>query len=263
METTNESSPESPVPAEPMSLGSRLFNVFSAPRDVFESVRAAEMRHTNWIVPILILLVVSWVGTAVIFSQPHIKRQVIEMQEKAIDQQVAQGKIPKEKAEEIKVATEKYAGIGVQISAYVGTAFISFASPFWWALLTWLVGAKFLKGSFDYLKALEISGLAGMIGVLAGIVKTLMILVTGSLFANAGPVLLLKEFDSTNALHSVVAVFDLMTFWELVVRAVGLACLARVSFGKAVAWVFGLWAAVTGTFMGIGFAAQAIFGGLK
>jgi len=46
----------------------------------------------------------------------------------------------------------------------------------------------------------------------------------------------------------------------LAVRAVGLARLTKVPFTQAAAWVFGIWAAYTGAFLGLGLAAKAAFG---
>ena len=48
-----------------------------------------------------------------------------------------------------------------------------------------------------------------------------------------------------------------MTFWLLAVRAIGLARLSGVSFAKAAVWVFGIWAAYTGFFIGLGALVQA------
>ena len=100
-----------------------------------------------------------------------------------------------------------------------------------------------------------------MIGVLDAIVRTLMIVALGNLFANPGPVLLVKDFDSANTVHSILATLNLMTFWGLAVKSVGLAKLSGASFARAAVWVFGLWAAVTGLMIGIGLAAQSVFGG--
>jgi hypothetical protein len=52
---------------------------------------------------------------------------------------------------------------------------------------------------------------------------------------------------------------NLMLFWTLAVRAAGLSKLAGVSFAKAAAWVFGIWAGYTGLLTGFGLAMKAIF----
>ena len=117
--------------------------------------------------------------------------------------------------------------------------FAGFVTPFLWGLIVWLVGAQFFKGHFPYMKAVEVVGLANMVGVLDVIVKTLLIVGLGNLYASAGPVLLVKEFDPQNPVHALLAAVNVMTFWLLAVRAIGLARLSGASFAKAAVWVFG------------------------
>jgi len=139
--------------------------------------------------------------------------------------------------------------------------FVAFVSPFWGGLILWLFGAKAFKGNFSYMKAVEVAGLANMIGVLDAILKTLLILTLGNLFAAPSLALLVKDFNPQNPVHSLLAVVNVMTFWLLAVRSVGLARLSGVSFVKAAVPVFGVWAALTGLIVGFGFAMRAISGG--
>src|SRR5205085_2058359 len=104
----------------------------------------------------------------------------------------------------------------------------------------------------------EVVGLTNMIGVLESIVTALLILVMGTLFARPSLMVLIKDFDPQNPIHGMLAAVNLMTFWILAVRAIGLARLSGVSFAKAAAAVFGVWVAYTGFFIGVGFAVQAV-----
>jgi hypothetical protein len=217
------------------------------------------LRH--YLAPTVILLLVGWIGVGVIFSQGSIQQQINDQQARAIQKQVEKGRISKAQAEQIQERTEKIAGITAKIGAVVAPAVSAFATPFWWGLVLWLVGRYALKGGFTFMKAVEVAGLASMIAVLDSIVRTLMIVATGNLFANPGPVMLVKEFDSANTTHSILAVFNLMTFWGLAVKSVGLAKLSGVSFVRSAVWVFGLWGAVTALLIGLGVAARSVFGG--
>ncbi len=109
------------------------------------------------------------------------------------------------------------------------------------------------------MKAVEVVGLANMINVLDVIVRTLLIVGLGNLYASVSPVLLVKDFDPQNTVHSLLAILNVMTFWLLGVRAVGLARLSGASFAKAAAWVFGIWAAYTAFFVGLGILSKALF----
>jgi hypothetical protein len=242
-----------------MSLGGRLLNVFATPGDVFQEVKTARDSAANWLVPALILVLLSWAASWVIFSQDSIKHQLSEITDQAIQQQVQRSHMSEQQAEQARAMGEKWAGISSRIGAAVVPIFVGFLTPFIWGLFIWLVGVQVLKGDFSYMKAVEVVGLGNMIGVLDLIVRSLLILGLGNLYASPSLVLLVKQFDPQNTVHSLLAVVNVMTFWLLAVRAVGLARLSGVSFAKAALWVFGIWAAYTGFFIGVGLLLKMLF----
>jgi hypothetical protein len=253
----SEPQPEAPPPPT-MSLWGRLLNVFATPGDVFQEVKDAKVSTANWLVPALILIVVSWVSSFVIFSQPAITHQLSEMTEQAIQKQVDQNHMSEQDADRTRAIAEKWAGISAKIGAALLPVFAGFATPFFWGLIVWGVGAGLLKGHFPYMKAVEIVGLANMVSVLQVIVNTLLIVGLGNLYASTSLVLLVKEFNPQNPLHSLLGLVNVTTFWLLAVRAIGLARLSNASFAKATLWVFGIWAAYRGLFVGLGFLMQAV-----
>jgi hypothetical protein len=257
-----QSTPEPPLeaPQPPaMSLGGRLFNVFATPSDVFQEVKIASVSTANWLVPALILITASWVAAWLIFSQDSIRHQLSEITDQAIQKQIEQAHMSEQQAEQARAMGEKWAGISSKIAAGLAPVVTGFVTPFFWGLILWLVGAKVLKGNFPYMKAVEVVGLANMVSVLDVIVKTLLIVGLGNLYAAPSLVLLVKEFDPQNTVHSLLAIVNVMTFWLLAVRAMGLARLSGASFTKAALWVFGIGAAYTGIFVGLGVIAKAAF----
>ena len=240
-----------------MSLTGRLMNIFAAPGDVFNEVKSAGVAHSNWVLPAVLLVLAGWISSALIFSQPAIRQQMGELADKAIDRMVEQGKMSAAQAEKAKPTAETMAVTAGAISATVAGPFVGFALPFWWGLILWL-GGKVYRGGFSYMKAVEVAGLANMILVLDTAVRTLLILVTGNLFASLSLALAIKDFDPQNTLHGLCALVNLMMFWILAVRSIGLARLSGTSFGKAALWVFGIWAAYTGLMFAIGAAVRAI-----
>ena len=242
-----------------MSLSGRLLNVFATPTDVFQNVKTAPASTANWLVPALILIAVSWAASWVIFSQDSIKHQLSEITEQAIQKQVERTHMSEQQAEQARAMGEKWAGISSKISAALIPVLAGFVTPFVWGLFLWLVGAKLLKGNFPYMKAVEVVGLGNMIAVLEVIVKTLLIVGLGNLYASPSLVLLIRNFDPMKTVHSLLTLVNVMTFWVLAVRAIGLARLSGASFAKAALWVFGVWAAYTGFFVGVGLLAQAAF----
>jgi hypothetical protein len=242
-----------------MSLWSRLFNVFATPGDVFQEVKDAKVSTANWLVPSLILIVVSWVSSVLIFSQPSINHQLSEITEQAIQKQVERSKMSEQQAEQARAMGEKWAGISAKIGAALTPVIAGFVTPFFWGLIVWGVGVGLLKAKFPYMKAVEVVGLANMINVLEIILRTLLIVGLGNLYASTSLVLLVKQFDPQNTVHSLLALVNVMTFWLLAVRGIGLARLSGVSFAKAVAWVFGVWVAYTGLLVGLAYLAKSAF----
>jgi len=240
-----------------MSLGARLLNVFAVPGDVFAEVKATPPTVSNWLAPALILIALSWVGVSLIFSQETIKHQLREMADKSMQKQME--KVPKDQAESMRATGEKMAVIFGTISALGGAVIAAFAIPFWWGLVFWVLGTKVFKGSFTYMKGVEVAGLANTIAILDGLVRMLLIVGLGNLYASPSAALLVKDFDPQKPSHSLLAVANVMTFWILAVRSVGLARLAAVSFAKAAVWVFGIWLAWTSVIMAFGLAMQAAF----
>ena len=257
-QVTNDPQPDVPAPAT-MSLGGRLLNVFATPSEVFQEVKTAGASTANWLVPALILIALSWVAAWLVFSQDPIKHQLSENADRAIQKQIERNHMGEQQAEQVRAAGEKWAVLGAQVFGFVIPVFVALITPFFWGLIVWLVGAKILKGDFPYMKAVEVVGLSSMVSVLDVIVRTLLIVGLGNLYAAPGLVLLVKEFDPQNPVHSLLAVLNVMTLWLLAVRAVGVARLSGAALVKAALWVFGIWAAYTGFLIGLGALIQAAF----
>jgi len=242
-----------------MSLTARLMNILASPGEVFDEVKAHTAATSNWLAPALLLVLVSWVGAWLIFSQPALQHQVNEIAEKSIQKQLEKSHVSGDEAERARQKGAEYASMFTKVGAFAAPIFAAILIPVWWGLIVWLVGTKALRAHFPFIKAVEIAGLANMIGVLEAVVKSLLILVTGNIFASPSLALLLKEFDPQNPAHSLLAQGNVMTFWFLAVVAIGLGRLCTVSFGRAIVWVLGIWAACTGLKIGFAFAVQAVF----
>jgi hypothetical protein len=243
-----------PPPA--MSLAGRLLNVFATPADVFDGVKAAKDSAANWVVPGVLLVLIGWASLVVIFSQDSIKHQLTEITDQAIQKQLEQSHLNEQQAETARAMGEKWAAISAKIGAAIIPLLAAFVAPFIWGLFIWLVGTQVWKREFPYMKAVEVVGLGNMIGVLDMVVKTLLIVGLGNLYASPSLVLLVKDFDPQNTTHGLLGLANVMTIWVLGVRAVGLARLSGVSFAKAALWVYGFWAAHTGFLIGLGLTAR-------
>jgi hypothetical protein len=263
----NDSTPSEPLETpvstpSPTSLGARLINILVTPSDVFEEVKASPPRTANWLVPALVAMIVGWIGAWLVLNQEAIKQQFSDMQEKQYQKLIEQGRMTRDQLEAQRPMMDKVANISRQVGMYLVPPLSAFGLIFWWALVTFLLGRYVLGGRFSYMKAVEVSGLIGVWVILEAVIKTLLMLTFGSLFA--GPnlaMVLVKDFDATNLTHGLLAAVDIVTFWVLTVRSIGLARLSGASMGKAAAWVFGLWILWTGFWTGVGYLMQRVFSG--
>lgn len=248
------------MPPEPTSLWSRLFNVLAAPGEVFDEVKARPACTANWLVPMLLCAVVSAVAMWVVYSQPALQQQQDEASAQFIQRLVEKGKIPPEQAAAMQNAAQPQSTLKYTLGPTAGAAVVALASPFWGALLIWIIGSKVLKGGFSYLKAVEVAGLACMVDVVGVVVRALLMLTLVSLYASASPALFLKGFDWLNPAHMALAMVDLFALWLCVVRAVGMARLGGLRLGVCLAWMLGLWVLLSAFMVGLVVGARALFG---
>jgi len=226
---------------------------------VFDEVKTSVASSANWLVPTLLLIVVGWIATAFIFTNPAIQQQMRDMTDQALQKQFANTNLPQEKIEQAKETAANIARISQTIGAYVAIPFMVFFGTFFWGLVIWFLGVVVFKARFPYMKAVEAAGLVNILGILDSVIRTLLILVMGNVFAAPSLMLLVKGFDAQNTLHNVLGALELFTLWILVARAIALSRLSGVSVAKAAAWIFGIWVTYMGLFIGLGALSRALF----
>ena len=225
------------TPGTTMSLPARLLNVFAVPGEVFSEIKAKRPSTSNWLVPVLCFAIIGVISVFIIFSQPAILQQIREQQTKVMDQQVKAGKMTQAQADQALAMMEKFTGpTMMKIFGSVGIVVVSFVHVTWWGFILWLLSRWMLKVSIPYPKALEVVGLAMMIGVLGAIVGMLLTVNLGRMGATPSLALVVNDFDATRKSHLFLGAANVFYFWQVGVTAVGLAKLANVPFVRA-AWL--------------------------
>ena len=112
-------------------------NIFVAPGDVFNEVRASVLSTANWLVPALIFIAISWAGAAIILSHDSIRHQMSEIATKAVEQQIQKMHMPRDQAEQVRQTAEKWGTIGPVIGLCTSPVMLGLVSPFWWGLILW------------------------------------------------------------------------------------------------------------------------------
>jgi hypothetical protein len=228
-----------------MSLAARLLNVFAIPGEVFAGVKASPVCVGNWLLPALLLAVAGMLTATAVVSQPAFQqhmREVTERQAKALEQQVKAGRLKQADADRVMALTRGItAPPTLKALCSVAAAVIGVARVFWWALMLWLLGRLFLKVRFGYVKALEVSGLGLMIGVLGAVVTLLLLAKLPRLFATTSVALSASDFDATRKSPLLLGAMNVFSFWLIGVLSVGLGKLAEVPFMRAAWFVFAAW----------------------
>jgi hypothetical protein len=159
-----------------------------------------------------------------------------------MDRMVQQGKMTQAQEDQALQVMEKFTGpTMLAVFGSIGLVLYSFVSLFGWALVLWLLGRWFLKARFDYLKAVEVAGLASMIFALGFIISTLLAVILGRLYAGPSLALLVTDFDPKNRVHLLLGAMNVFYFWHTTVLAVGLAKLSGGSMTRVFLVVFGFW----------------------
>jgi len=256
----NDLPPAPPDASPPLSLGARFTGVFVTPGEVFDSLKTAPPSVANWLVPALLFLVVSWLGATLMFRNPAIQRQIQEVQEQAIQKQVASGKITQQQADQITQMTGKYADIGAKIGGYGAPVIMGFASPFFWGFLLWLAGVIY-KRPFGYMQGVEAVGLSNLLSVLEAVAHWLLVAAMSNMFVSLSPALFLKDVDPTSLSFGILSSLSVIGLWCLAVRAIALSRLSGLSLMKSAVWVFGMWFLFLSLGLGMGQLGKLVGGG--
>ena len=241
------------------SLAGRLLNIFAAPGDVFDEIKTAPPRVSNWLVPTLLSAVIGALSVIIMFSQPAIIQQIHEQQAKVFDDQVNAGKMTRAQADQAEATVEKFGGPTLmKISGSIGSVVASFVRVFWWTFVLWLLGLMFLKAKLDYLKTVEVAGLATMITILGTLVALLLTVILGKI-TTPSPALFVAHFDPKNVLHVALAAVNLFALWMIGVMAVGLSRLSGARFLKVLLLTAGSWLVVQLFFILLVVLSNAIF----
>jgi hypothetical protein len=264
MDETPPTLPSQPVtePSPTMSLGARLLNVFAIPGDVFAEVKAMGTCISNWLVPAVLTAIAIGITYSITMSQPAIRQKITEQQERMLDKVVQSGKMSRADADKQLEMMKKFSGPAFMVATGVMSGVIGgFLRVFWWAFFLWVLGRFLLKERFKFSKAMEVSGLAGMIGVLGLIVTMLLQINFSDLTSSPSLALLVDKFDEHNPRHLFLGLVNVFNIWQAIVLAVALSRLCGVPFSRAAFVFLPFWLVFQLTIAGFSLAVASVMGG--
>ena len=231
-----------PEPVAALSVTDKFVGVLTEPAAIFENVRLAGSRVTDYLVPMLALVVILMVGTYIKFSNPEFMAQMQDTQVAAMKEQVQSGAMTQEQADTALDSIQQYSGM-MKIFSVGGVAIGVPIVFFLMAVLYWLLAKYALKGDLTYALVLAVYGLTAWIGVIDQLLAVILGYATNNMFATLSPTLFMAHDAEAIKATSFRLLSNLnpLTIWSNYVFSIGLHKVGLLSKEKAFGLVFGLW----------------------
>ncbi len=204
----------------------RWFGIYFSPAETYESIN----KKPDWIMPLLLLAVISTVALIVIM--PVLKETQIQaiMDRQGVDYDQAIAMFEK---------GEVFFKYVTPVISFIGVFIVGFAI----AGIFFLIFNYILGGESSYKKVLSVySYTAFAVGVVATIVRIPLVLAKGSLKIQTSLAAFLPDDMQGEFLYRLLAKFDIFTIWQVVLLITGFSVIYRFSRGKSAAAVLTMWA---------------------
>lgn len=215
---------------KPSNPFSRIVGVLFSPSQTFADIA----RKPDWVVPLLLLLVVSYISVFTITGKVDFNsayREQMEAQHMPADQQ--------ERAMRFASAIGKSV---MYVAPFLGIGGLVVAA----ALM--FLGLRMVGGQLTFLQALSVTAyawmphvLAGIIGIVVGMTRKTIGVEELQTLVHSNPAFLV-HMKTNPMLFNFLSSLDLFTVWVIVLLTIGLAIAGKVSKAKSFAVVFTLWA---------------------
>lgn len=231
-----------------LSVTDKIIGVISEPVTFYKRFSNLKPKASNWLVPLLLLIVIASVTNYLMMNNPIIKNQAVDKQmsiiEKALEDAVASGQIPQATAdaqlEQYRVRIEEQIESGTLISV-ASLLVITFVMFFIVSAVLFLIARLLLKGEGDYSKTMSAYGTAYYILVLQVIFMLIYALASDRLVTGLNLAFLL-DMDTKQFGGFLLSKVDPFTIWFYALVSIGLAKMFKSeSTGKYLGAVFSLW----------------------
>jgi hypothetical protein len=238
-----EPTPNMPQDVAPSSFMTRAVNVYTSPGELFTELRSTPVKSTSWLIPYILMLLLAFLATYAVYTNPGLRQQIFDIQERAIKEQVAAGKITQQQSEQYINGMESS---GPVLFIIIGAGFQMIMIScilFGTALLLMLILKFGFKAPVGYGKMLEAIGLASLIGILGTIITILLMNVFNSMYATPSLALaVMNSFDPLKTGDRFLSSVNIFTIWEVSILGIAVSKLSGKSIGAGLGLMFGLWA---------------------
>lgn len=233
---------------ETLNHTDKLVGVFTEPGNTFQRMSTMPSKTTDWIIPLLILIIAAALSNFIMMSNPIIKHSMVEKQmteiEKQFDQMVKEGKMTEEvKNQQLDAIQERMdQGAGMQaVFTVIGIFIISFVSFFIISGVFFLIIKFLLGGDGTYKNALSAYGLPYYIIVVQIVAMVILALVTDRYFMSTS-VASIMGIDVNSIPNWLLSKLDVFSIWYYAIISIGFAKMFKAkSVVPYFATVYGLW----------------------
>lgn len=233
---TTEAPPLAPAPsAEPTPNSfARIIGALFSPGETFASVA----RKPDWVVPLLVILVLGYVNSAILMPRMDWEGMANEQ----IEMMRAQNpNMPQEQAERVAKVGPAMGKVFGWVGPLLGVI--------WYLIIAGvlLLAFRLAGGEGDFKQAFSATLYAWFPLVLNFIVIAVVVLIRGTVnplhmatLVKSNPAFLV-DMKAQPVMFALLSSFDVFTIWTIILLIIGFAALARTTKAKAATLVLSLW----------------------
>jgi hypothetical protein len=213
---------------EELSHTDKIVGVISEPTNLFSKLAFLNTKVTDWLLPLLAMIVVAIIATFIYMSNPEIKLEMQQQQEKAMreqfDKMVESGQMTQEQVDEQLDRTSEMMNNPMFIYLFpsIGIIIMSLIWFFVFTTVGFLIAKFALKGDAGFTQAMSAMGLPLYITVLQSIILIILGMVMGKMLTGLNPASL-TGMDIKTLPGFLLSRLDIFSIWFYVVVGIAFA----------------------------------------
>lgn len=213
---------------EELSHTDKFVGVISEPANLFSKLAFQNVKTTDWMLPLLSVMIISIVATFIYMSNPEIRLEMQQQQKKAMQEQfdkmIQSGQMTQAQADERLEQTSKMMDNPMFIYLFPSIG-IFIMTIIWFFVITtiaFLIAKFALKGDGGFTQAMSAMGLPLYITVLQTIVLIILGLLMGKMLTGLNPASL-TGMDVKTFSGFLLSRLDVFSIWFYVVVGIAFA----------------------------------------
>ena len=217
---------------EELSHTDKMVGVISEPSALFSKLALLKPKATDWLLPLVAMIIVSIIATFIYMSNPEIKLQMQEQQTKAMQEQfdkmVQGGQMTQEQADEQLEKTKAMMDnpMFTYLFPSIGVVVMTLIWFFVFTTVAFLLAKYALKGNGNYAQAMSAFGLPLYVLVVQTIILIILGLLMGKIVSGLNPTAFL-DIDIKTFGGFLLSRIDLFAIWFYVVLGIAFAKMFR------------------------------------